>query len=131
MIASCTMPLSVFLPLSLSFSPFLPPYLLPPPLSSLPLRLFSLQHYHTLTMVNRDSFSLVLSCAEKMVMEKMYRLQETSRIQVSHNTNTSPTVVSSDMLCQVHRLLTCPSRAETACGSSEDSFYIFVVRCCG
>ena len=45
---------------------------------------------------------------------------------MSHNTNTSPTVVSSDKLCQVHHLFTCPSGAETACGSSEDSLYILL-----
>jgi len=40
-------------------------------------------------MVNRDSFSLVISCAERMVMEKMGRLQETSRVQVGVARKTS------------------------------------------
>lgn len=57
------------------------------PLSLLPthhlLRPSLPQQYHTLTLVNRDSFSLVISYAEKMMMEKTTKLQETTRIQVS------------------------------------------------
>ena len=40
------------------------------------------QQYHTLTLVNRDSFSLIISYTERVMMEKTSKLQDTTRIQV-------------------------------------------------
>ena len=41
-----------------------------------------LQFYHTLTLITRDSMALVSGYMERIIMEKMSRLQDTTRVQV-------------------------------------------------
>lgn len=59
------------------------------------------KQYHTLTLVNRDSFLLVISFTEKMVMERTTKLQETTRIQLMWLTRevVQTGVAGADKLC--------------------------------
>jgi len=49
-----------------------------------PPRTLSLQTYHTLTLVSRDSLALLTVHMERIIMEKMSKLQDTTRIQVCY-----------------------------------------------
>ena len=40
------------------------------------------QTYHTLTLVSRDSLALLTAHMERIIMEKIRKLQDTTRIQV-------------------------------------------------
>lgn len=42
------------------------------------------QTYHTLTLVSRDSLTLLTIHMERIIMEKMSKLQDTTRIQVCY-----------------------------------------------
>ena len=64
------------------------PYLHSPSSSPHPLHppphALSPQTYHTLTLVSRDSLALLTIHMERIIMEKMTKLQDTTRIQVHY-----------------------------------------------
>ena len=63
-----------------SFSVFLyTPFLLHTNIPHLP---HTSQTYHTLTLVSRDSLALLTAHMERIIMEKIRKLQDTTRIQV-------------------------------------------------